>query len=161
MLSLFCVTTYLLLILSLLFKPIVYFISLFPIFWFILQFLCAPYIALFYYVLLSSIFVLIHFTLLCIISLRFTLLQALLSSFRFSSALQFTLFILTISPPFRSLYALFYAILLYFTLFSLHYIPVCFALLRFFTLPRFGLLRFVLSRFAFLFFFLVQFPLSF
>lgn len=40
----------------------------------------------------------------------------------------------------------------YFALFSLHYIPVCFALLHFFTLPRFSLLRFViLSRFALIF----------
>lgn len=68
--------------------------------------------------------------LLCIISLRFTLLYALLSSF--SSALSFTLFVLCISPPLRSLYGLFYPTLLYFhsTIFpfalhcfvSLHYL---------------------------------------
>lgn len=44
-------------------------------------------------------------------------------------------------------------ILPYFALFSFHYIPVCFALLRFFTLPRFDLLHFALLSL----FFLVQF----
>lgn len=48
-------------------------------------------------------------------------------------------------------------ILPYFALFSFHYIPVCFALLRFFTLPRFDLLHFALLSL----FFLVQFPLRF
>jgi len=90
-------------------------------------------------------FALLHSTLLRIILLRFTLLYALLSLFRFSSNLQFTLLMLSFSLSIRF-------ILLYFALFSFRYIPVCFALLRFFTLPH--LLRSVLSYvLLFLFFF--------
>lgn len=82
--------------------------------------------------------------LLCIISLRFTSLYALLSSF--SSALSFTLFALCISPPLRSLYALFYPTLLY------HHSTIFpFALHCFVSLHYLASIYFI-SRFAFLIF---------
>lgn len=92
--------------------------------------------ALFYY-----FFALYYFT---------TLYFSLLFSFRF---FRFPLvyFVHVLNLALRSLYAVFYLTLLYF---SLHYIPVCFALLRFFTLPtplRFTPFR-IIARFAFLIF---------
>lgn len=94
----------------------------------------------------SSIFTLIHFTFLCVISLGFTL------CFAFPIPLLFNPPSLLCSYPGSfHVFAFIRFILPYFTLFSLHLYSVCFALLRFFTLPRFGLLRFV-SRFAFLIF---------
>jgi len=89
---------------------------------------------------------------LCFVLFHCALLYALLSSFRFSSNFQFTLLMLSFSLSICF-------ILFYFALFSLHYIPVCFALLRFFTLPH--LLRFVLSHALLFLFFLVQFSLRF
>lgn len=80
----------------------------------------------------------------------FTALLCFMLCFPHSAFLQPSCLLCSGSLHLFALYTLF--ILSYFTLFSLHYISVCFALLRFFTLFRFGLLRFVLSRFAFLIF---------
>jgi len=79
--------------------------------------------------------------LLCIISLCFSLLHALLFIL-----LLFSLPFYFVHVQDLSTFSLFIRFILpYFALFSLHCIPVYFALLCFFTLPRFGLLCFVLS----------------
>lgn len=75
--------------------------------------------------------------LLCIISLRFTLCFAFLILF---SSLVYFVRALYLSTSSLSICF----ILPYFALLSFHYIPVCFALLRFFTLPRFDLFHFAL-----------------
>lgn len=97
------------------------------------------HVALFYSILLSFTFGLIfcfalhYFTTLYFTSCFPFLIQLLCSALYFVHAQDLS--------TFRSLYAF---ILRYFALFLPHYIPVCFALLRFFTLPRFDLLHFVL-----------------
>lgn len=110
-----------------------------------------------YFTLFSLVLFFHSYILLYIISLCFALLYALLSSFRFSSAFQFTLFMLRIYLPFRSLYALFYPTLLYFhsTIFpfALH----CFVSLHYLTSVCFVLYY----RAVFSLFFLVQFPFRF
>lgn len=82
--------------------------------------------------------------LLCIISLRFTLLYALLSSF--SSALSFTLFVLCISPPLFALYTV------YFTLLCSIFIPLHSRLLCIASFLYTTSLRFTSFRLAFLIF---------
>lgn len=89
----------------------------------------------------SSIFTLIHFTFLCIFSLRFTLCFAFLIPFLFNPPS-----LLCSYPGSLHVFAFIRFILPYFALFSLHLYSVCFALLRFFTLSR--ALRFTSFRIA-------------
>jgi len=90
----------------------------------------------------------------CYIPLCFALFHCILLCFMlcFSSNLQFTLLTLSFSLSIRF-------ILLYFALFSLHYIPVCFALLGFFTLPH--LLRSYYRTLCFSYFFWSSFRSDF